>query len=311
VFLSNDAAAVVLTPAVYAATRTAGAKPLPYLLICAFIANAASFVLPISNPANLVVFGQHMPSLMHWLAQFLLPSVISILITLLVLWWTQRRALGEPIKNTQELPQLSSTAKVSAGGICLTAVALLIASGLDVQLGAPTFVCGLLTVVAVLVIKRESPGSVAKEISWQVLPLVAGLFILVEALQSTGLFHPLTDLIQSFANRTETLASFVSGSVIALLCNAVNNLPLGLVAGTIVSTAHLPSATTSSILIGVDLGPNLSITGSLATILWILALRREGEKVTAWQFMKVGLLVMPSALFGALATCIASSALTQ
>jgi hypothetical protein len=57
VFLSNDATAVVLTPAVYAAARQANAKPLPYLLICAFIANAASFVLPISNPANLVVYG--------------------------------------------------------------------------------------------------------------------------------------------------------------------------------------------------------------------------------------------------------------
>jgi arsenical pump membrane protein len=63
VFLSNDATAIVLTPAVYAATRAAGAKPLPYLLVCAFIANAASFVLPISNPANLVMFGARMPHL--------------------------------------------------------------------------------------------------------------------------------------------------------------------------------------------------------------------------------------------------------
>ena len=56
VFLSNDATAVVLTPAVYAAATAAGVRPLPYLFICAFIANAASFVLPISNPANLVIF---------------------------------------------------------------------------------------------------------------------------------------------------------------------------------------------------------------------------------------------------------------
>src|SRR6201986_3386304 len=63
VLLSNDATAIVLTPAVYAATRAAGATPLPYLLVCAFIANAASFVLPISNPANLVVFGARMPHL--------------------------------------------------------------------------------------------------------------------------------------------------------------------------------------------------------------------------------------------------------
>ncbi len=69
VFLSNDATAVVLTPAVIAVTRAAKvASPIPYLLVCAFVANAASFVLPISNPANLVVFGEHLPALGPWLA---------------------------------------------------------------------------------------------------------------------------------------------------------------------------------------------------------------------------------------------------
>src|SRR5260370_1861579 len=63
VFLSNDATAVVLTPAVYAVTKAAKAKPLPYLFACAFIANSASFVLPISNPANLGAFGGHLAPL--------------------------------------------------------------------------------------------------------------------------------------------------------------------------------------------------------------------------------------------------------
>src|SRR6185312_17081985 len=68
IFLSNDATAVVLTPAVVVAVKAAKAKdPLPYLLICAFIANAASFVLPISNPANLVIYGSRMPPLLQWL----------------------------------------------------------------------------------------------------------------------------------------------------------------------------------------------------------------------------------------------------
>ena len=72
VFLSNDATAVVLTPAVYAAVQKARTKALPYLFICAFIANAASFVLPISNPANLVVYGETLPPLVPWLRTFLL-----------------------------------------------------------------------------------------------------------------------------------------------------------------------------------------------------------------------------------------------
>ena len=72
VFLSNDATAVVLTPAVYAAVQKARTKALPYLFICAFVANAASFVLPISNPANLVVYGSKLPPLLPWLRIFLL-----------------------------------------------------------------------------------------------------------------------------------------------------------------------------------------------------------------------------------------------
>ncbi len=93
ILLSNDATAVVLTPAVYAATRAAKVEPLPYLFICAFIANAASFVLPISNPANLVVFGKEIPPLAEWLRIFALPSVVAIVATYLALRLTQRHAL--------------------------------------------------------------------------------------------------------------------------------------------------------------------------------------------------------------------------
>ena len=77
ILLSNDATAVVLTPAVYAATRAAKVEPLPYLFICAFIANAASFVLPISNPANLVVFGTAHAAARGVAASFALPSSVG------------------------------------------------------------------------------------------------------------------------------------------------------------------------------------------------------------------------------------------
>src|ERR1700760_3466033 len=93
IFLSNDATAVVLTPAILAAIRKAKVAPLPYLFACAMIANAASFVLPISNPANLVVFRLQMPPLGQWLASFGLPSILSIAATY----------LGLPFALSQEL----------------------------------------------------------------------------------------------------------------------------------------------------------------------------------------------------------------
>jgi arsenical pump membrane protein len=83
---------------------------------------------------------------------------------------------------------------------------------------------------------------------------------------------------------------------IAALSNLVNNLPSGLLAGGAVPAAHVPALIRDSVLIGVDLGPNLSVTGSLATVLWLIALRREGEHVTGWHFLKMGALIMPPAL---------------
>src|SRR6202046_4360495 len=85
IFMSNDATAVVLTPAILTAVRKAKVPPLPYLFVCALIANAASFVLPISNPANLVVFHTGMPPLGRWLADFGVASVFSIVMTFVVM----------------------------------------------------------------------------------------------------------------------------------------------------------------------------------------------------------------------------------
>src|ERR1700744_452803 len=133
VFLSNDATAVVLTPAVAAVMRAAGVKqPLPYLFICAFIANAASFVLPISNPANLVIYGSHMPPLLQWLPAYLPASVVAITATYLVLRWTQSDALAQKIAIDVPVPILSGAGKTAAIGIAATAIVLLVASALDV-----------------------------------------------------------------------------------------------------------------------------------------------------------------------------------
>ena len=101
--LSNDATAVVMTPAVLAVVRRARVDPRPYLLACALVANAASFVLPISNPANLVVFGNGMPPLGIWLREFAAASVISILATYALLWISQRRCLPSKIAVADEL----------------------------------------------------------------------------------------------------------------------------------------------------------------------------------------------------------------
>jgi arsenical pump membrane protein len=306
-FLSNDATAVVLTPAVFAAAKAAKARPHPYLVACAMIANAASFVLPISNPANLVLYGNQMPPLWPWLKQFALPSLLSIAATYAVLRWLYRNELKGCVASEIPVPGLSNGGRYAAYGIGVAATALLLASAYDIQLGLPTFAAGAATALFVLLEKRESPWPLLRGISWGVLPLVAGLFVLVEGLNHAGAAAYLTGQLHWAASQSAAATAWIAGASLAFITNLMNNLPAGLIAQSVLTPAHPPAAVTGALLIGVDLGPNLSITGSLATILWLLALRREGESCTAVQFLKIGAVAMPAALLPALAALILTS----
>ncbi|MGC1301709.1 MAG: arsenic transporter [Caulobacteraceae bacterium] len=296
VLLSNDATAVVLTPAVYAVARTARCEPLPFLFVCAFVANAASFVLPISNPANLVLYGGHMPTLVAWLGRFFLPSVLSIGATYVILRWAMRSHLPEVCAQPTASPMLSRSGHVALGGLSLTVVVLLAVSAFGLPLGAPTFVTGALTAVGVLISRREGPWPLIRGVSWSVLLLVGGLFVLVEALDRAGVPHWLGGLLSAATAWSAPAAAGGAGLLVAFIGNLTNNLPAGLVASSVIAQVHPPQAAVDSLLIGVDLGPNLSITGSLATILWLAVIRREGEHVGFWRFLKFGALVMPPAL---------------
>jgi arsenical pump membrane protein len=306
VFLSNDATAVVLTPAVFAATQAAKIdRPLPYLLLCAFVANAASFVLPISNPANLVVYaGGAMPPLREWLATFGLPSLAAISATYATLRFWLRRDLAGPVAIPEHRPALSRCGKIAAAGIVATAIGLIVFSAVGRDLGAPTLVAGLLTAALVLAIKQASPLPLVREISWGVLPLVAGLFIFVEALDRTGVTALLAQDLQTAA-QMPLWGAAAAGVAIAFASNLVNNLPAGLVGASALYKAASPPDMHAAVLIGVDLGPNLSATGSLATILWLKALRREGQTVTARDFLVLGAVAMPPALLLSLAALLA------
>jgi len=299
--LSNDATAVVLTPAVYAAARTARTDPLPYLLVCAFIANAASFLLPISNPANLVVFASHLPPLPVWLVNFLAPSLVAIIVTFFVLKATQRRSLSDAFASSVPLPPLTRGAALAALGILLTAVALLWSSAAGLELGLPTFAAGSSTTVVVLLLDRRSPWPILKGVSWGVIPLVAGLFVLVAGLGRTGLLGTVGSALQQLALRSGHGAALAAGAATAAASNVMNNLPVALIAGSVGTGAQVSSQLKDAMLVGVDLGPNLSVTGSLATILWLIALRREQVRIDGLTFLRLGLLVMTPALLAALA----------
>lgn len=291
--LSNDATAVVMTPAVLAVVRRARVHPKPYLLACALIANAASFVLPISNPANLVVFDGQMPRLGVWLRIFLLPSIVSILATFAVLWRVSQKALSGPAAPVTERRSLSATGRLALVGIFIGVATLLTCSAVDIPLGVPTVCAGVFALLLVALRDRAAPKVALQNVAWGVIPLVAGLFVIVEALNRAGM-AAMAD--RGLAEVPNGLGKLAGGFAVALLSNIMNNLPVGLAAGSALRHSAIHGRLAHALLVGVDLGPNLSVTGSLATILWLIALRREGENITPWEFLKVGLVAMPIAL---------------
>ena len=148
-------------------------------------------MLPISNPANLVIYGGHTPPLLQWLPRFAIPSALSILATFVILRLTQSRALkAEEVARDVKLPDAVRRGKARRRRHrphrCRAAGVL--------RASAFSSACRLrsaasLTAIAVMILKRASPWPTIKGVCWGVLPLVAGLFVLVEALDKTGLIR--------------------------------------------------------------------------------------------------------------------------
>ncbi|MFT3693815.1 MAG: arsenic transporter [Kofleriaceae bacterium] len=301
IFMSNDATAVVLTPAVLVVVRQAKAPPLAYLFVCAMIANAASFVLPISNPANLVVFHGGMPPLGRWLAWFAIPSLLSIATTYAALRFVFRRELRVSLEAEVAIRPRTRGVTWCLGGLAFVVAVLLAASAYDLDLGVPTLLAAGLVVVVMGRRERIGARTLVRAISWSTLVLVAALFVMVSSVERIGAIGLAAEGLQKMGSMPAAPAVALTGATVSVANNLVNNLPLGLIAGAAVQQAHPTSLVTRSILIGVDLGPNLSVTGSLATILWLLALQKERIRVGAWSFLRVGVVVMPIALCASLA----------
>jgi arsenical pump membrane protein len=133
---------------------------------------------------------------------------------------------------------------------------------------------------------------------------VAGLFIMVDAMESVGALRFTQQWLEWTQRLPYAAGALLTGFAVGVGNNVVNNLPLGLIVGSTLHAAHAKGLIADAVLIGVDLGPNLSVTGSLATILWLLALRKEKLDVSFWRFLKIGAVAMPVALLLSLGSAI-------
>jgi arsenical pump membrane protein len=297
--LSNDATALLLTPVAFAAATRLGVDPRPYAFTCALVANAASFLLPVSNPANLLVLASAPLALGAFLARLVIPSIVGLVATLVGLLWVFRAVLAEPIDLPAESgPVLDLRARSGLIGVCVLAVLYVAATALGWYLG-PVAVAG-----AVVLLGLDAGGSgwqpraLASEVPWGIFPLLVGLLLLVMGGEQVGLFAGVVSAMSDLA-RWGTAGLPVAALGMAVVANLLNNLPAALVGASALS--QLPSGAERSNLaaatvLGVNLGPNLTTAGSLATMLWLALLRNRGLEVSALEYVRVGAVITVPAL---------------
>jgi arsenical pump membrane protein len=296
-FLSNDATIVVLTPAVLDAIKRTDARPHAYVFACALVANAASFVLPIANPSNLLFFADGMPPLGAWLASFGLASIASVVLTYAVLAVLFRREVAPPLVLHDGVGCTPRT--LAAIVLIASAVTLIVTSSLSGPLGQVTFALGAVAALLSATRDRNAPLAIVRGVAWPVVVLTAALFVLVEALDAAGAGSLPRALFAWAGHQAAPIAQLGVAVAAALASNLVNNLPVGLDLGKYVGIAHPPGALSAAALVGVNVGPNLTVNGSLATLLWLAILRRNGVPMNGLTFAKVGLVATPLALIAA------------
>jgi arsenical pump membrane protein len=303
--LSNDAAALVLTPVVYVLVARFGLAPLPYVLACTFVADAASIALPVSNPVNVIVsdrLGVSAASLVPVLLPAAVASVVALLGCLFVVYRRQLPARAPLVPASSSWASWAGVPRrlLAAFGVAVGAFA--VASALDLPLG-PTLAAVWLLLLGVERTSRR-PDRPLDGIGWSLLVFVAAMGILVDGLSSAGITGWLAQIVLGQVRDSPAAVMVVTAFAAAVGSNLVNNLPAAFVFADAVHGAGLSAASAHAAaigtIIGADLGPNLTPVGSVATLLWFVLLRQRGLEVSTWSYIRIGLIVTPVTILAAL-----------
>jgi arsenical pump membrane protein len=291
--LSLDTTVVLLTPVVIATLRVTGARPRPPLYATAHLANSASLLLPVSNLTNLLAFAVLPVSFVRFAALMALPWLVTVVAELLVLRRSFRHDLTAPIAPPTTAPECFP--RFATFVVVLTVIGFGAASAVDV---APVWVATAGAAVLAghrLVMRRTTLSRVVRATSPSFCLFVLGLGVVVRAVSDDGLGRVVRHVVP---DGTGLLALLGIAAVAAVVSNLINNLPATLLLLPIAAAGGVGPAL--AVLIGVDIGPNLTYTGSLATLLWRRAVAGVDGVPDLADFTRIGIAATPLAI--ALAT---------
>jgi arsenical pump membrane protein len=292
--LSLDTTVVLLTPVVFATAARLDARPRPYVYACTHLANSASLLLPVSNLTNLLAFGISGLGFARFAALMALPwlAVIAVEYAVFGRFFAADLRSGPGARpqagagaGTGDVPVFTVTV------VLLTLAGFVVASAAGVSPAWAALAGAAVLAGRALARKRTTPLSLLRAADLPFGVFVLGLGIVVAAVVSNGLGTALRPLMPAGTSLPALLAI---AALAAALANVCNNLPAVLVLLPL-AAASGPGAVLA-VLLGVNIGPNLTYTGSLATLLWRRTLRSHGTAPDLGEFTRLGLLTVPAGL---------------
>ncbi len=288
--LSLDATVVLLTPVVFATASRMGVAATPHSYASAHLSNTASLLLPVSNLTNLLAFAASGLSFTRFAALMTLPWLVAIGAEYLVFrrFFDRELTWAAPSPGPADAPGLPVFALVT---VACTLAGFVVTSALGVEPAWAALAGALVLACRALVRRQATPLTVVRAASPAFLAFVLALGIVVRAVVDNGLAGALRHVLPSGTGLAALLGIAVLAAVLA---NLINNLPAVLVL--LPLTAAAGPGAVLAVLLGVNIGPNLTYAGSLATLLWRRIAHRHDHEVGLGEFTRLGLLTVPAAL---------------
>lgn len=290
--LSLDATVVLLTPVVLTTARTLGITARPHAYATAHLANTASLVFPVSNLTNLLAFAVAGLSFTQFSAVMAAPWLAGIAVEFVTLRWLFRRELSTPAAEVTPPPPEVPVFVLAVLG--LTLVGFVVTSLFDLSPAWAALAGALVLGVRSLVQRRSTVSGIARAVNVPFLAFVLCLGVVVDAVVHNGLGDAMRGLLP-VGGSLPALLGFAA--VAAILANLVNNLPAVLVLLPLVAASG--PAAVLAVLIGVNVGPNLSYVGSLSNLLWRNVINQHGLTARFGEFSRIGLCTVPLTLVAA------------
>lgn len=300
--LSLDVTIIMLTPTVYALTSRHKLDALPFLFSCAFVANTASLVLPVSNLTNLLVYERFDMGFGNFVSVMWWPNLVAAMANLLVFLWIFRHRIPARFSASNgDKESLAIDRWLITNGVVVAATLVAIfAFGLANKplWWASVGGAGILTMLATAS-GRVRIAQMVRDLSPGIFVFIVSMTIVVDGFQRTWL-----------VGRTIPFPEGVFGAVVtgiaggAIGSNIVNNVPMTVLALSLIERAHPPvqTALAYGTLVGTNIGPALTTYGSLATMIWLTSIRRRGIEISTREYMKVSLITVPIVLVATGAT---------